>query len=166
MLTEVLMGLEHEFEETLSAVNSLPNHESFRCHEVARLLRDSPRLSSYPIVVRDGVVRYHIDLLYEIHSERCGISLERVELPPVCDLEPLPGFRERIDHSWCESGDVVIDYHPQIIVTPNNILRKVLIVAPKSELAGKAEYIPIGKEYSFFGRKWIKIGDSFTKIQI
>ncbi len=160
-------NLEQEVEIALTRVFESPRIKKSRCHEIARLLRSELQRKGYGnVAVSDGVVSYDVDFLLERHEKNFGLNEES-------DFEDEPVVRtacnkwtKRIAHSWCELGEVVVDFHHLIKATPYHILESLLIVDTKENLSGKANYQPNGKEFSVFGNTFIYVPFMFTRLRI
>ncbi len=141
-------------------------HSNYRCHEVARLVRNKLKLLGMNVKVKDGVVGYDVFSLVEEHIK--DFFEDEEEIP-----EKIP--REKTErklwlfHSWCEvidsQGDlIVIDWHNSLELSRELTLGEVLIVEYKKNLLHNYYRggITIGK--------WIistvKIPPYFTKLRI
>ena len=162
-----IKNLEQEVEEAVDRIFELPTVRKTGCHEIARLLRDELSRNGYrTISVKDGVVSYDVDFLLERHDKNRGLDqeLDFDEEPLV--RTPLNVRTKRIAHSWCELGEMIVDYHHIIRATPHHVLEGLLIVNTKENLIGKADYVPNGREFLVFGKTYIYIPFWITKLRI
>lgn len=146
-------NLEREVELALYTIFELPMFKRTRCHEIARLLRRELSRSHDGIRLMDGLVSYDVDFLLENYPDTINADRE---------AEPLTRTQTnrwtgRLQHSWLEIGEMVIDYHHVIKATPHHEFEQLLIVDSKPNLNGKVGYLPIGIEFSVFGNTFVYI---------
>lgn len=116
-----------------------------RCHDYARLLRDGLIRQGHKAVVKDG------DVIYDaVFCRRLTESRDE-------DLSKMPFARFNVCHSWCEVGDMRIDFHRQLAIrTPGLILMPTVLTMGKiGDFDGLISYDPYGREHGFGVFKFI-----------
>mgnify|MGYP001576367815 CR=1 FL=1 len=159
-------SLEQEVELAINRIYGMPGNTRFRCHEIARLLAGELKTASFPsVVVRDGVVQYKADFLLKLFEEGLDLWNDTFE-ERLVTVAQTSGHTKRIAHSWCEIGDVIVDHQNIIKIPPNTILENLTIVKTREQLAGNADYTPMGGEFTLFGKKFVYIPVYVTRLRI
>ena len=151
--------LNEDVEIALSKVFELPNREQFRCHEIARALRDKLIELGYEATVQTGIVQYDCHFLQETWLERFRQDDAEDRLVSIFEeeirLKPVKGKTPRISHSWVEVGDTIVDYQNNIPASNDTSYQGTLIVERRDRLEGKAIYRAGGGAINIFGRPFI-----------
>lgn len=108
-------------------------NSNYRCHEVARVVKNKLELLGMNVKVKDGVVGYDVPFLAQEHIKD---FLEEDEEEIV--REEAKG-KLWLFHSWCEVVDsqndlIVIDWHNSLELSRELTLGEVLIVEYKKNL--------------------------------
>jgi hypothetical protein len=132
----------------ISRMNFEGEHRGYRCHEIARTLKEKLESLGITTTVKDGSVVYDIPFLLkgfwiDLMDEHCpAIRRGLLVKKKICIL-----------HSWCEVGSteeiIVIDFHGAIHFNKDISLYEVLIIDYKKNLLH--QYYPTAV---VFGR-WI-----------
>ena len=146
--------LQEEVETSLQEIVAMPNGGNFLCHEVARLIRKSLNMKGHKVVIKDGIARYDGNFLVELFEQSSGEGVEA--------SKSQYGQSGLIAHSWCELDSIVIDHQSIIRIPPHLEFEHVTIVKKKSELQGKVDYNPVGREFRMFGRDYVCIPNGFN----
>ncbi len=159
--------LREDADGSLSKIYRLPDSKRYRCHEVARLLKDYLEKQGYEdLIVKDGIVEYSPKFLVEKYFQKDS------ELTYLLEEQALEEDQNKkstgkIIHSWIEQEDIVIDYHPILEISQDISAKEALIVEEKKKLAGKAYYNPCGKEFEIFGKGFIWVYPfNFIKLEM
>lgn len=158
--------LERDINSAFSKILSRKDSGGFRCHEVARLLRDDLTKRGYEnVIVRDGKVRYNIDFLVELMLQEDGPFRELFESSLRETL--VKGTTKYHLHSWCEIGEIIAEYNSRIEVSPDLFLHGIRIVKKREDLSGKSFYYPVGREFGMNGNRFIYFPPFYlTKLRI
>lgn len=152
--------LEQDVELALSMVFGLPEKDRYRCHEIARLLRDElVPLGHENVTVQTGIAQYDRRFLQEIWLEQFRQGDTDGRLTSIFEeelkLNPHEGKTPRISHSWVEVGDTIVDYQNNIPASNDTSYQSFLIVERRDRLEGKVIYRASGGEINIFGRPFI-----------
>ena len=151
--------LDQDVELALSKVFELPNRKQFRCHEIARSLRNELIELGYEATVQTGIVQYDRRFLQETWLERFRQNGAEDQLVSIFEeefrLNPPKGKTPRISHSWIEVRDTIVDYQNNIPASHGVSYQGFLIVERRDKLDGRAVYHPSGGEFNIFGRSFV-----------
>jgi hypothetical protein len=165
ILTKERLGedVDNLFSEILNDKKS----DKFRCHEIARLMRNGLAKEGYQNpVVRDGKAVYDMGYLKNLLFE--GLELDGEPMKET-DKEINWSNKEMISviHSWCEVDGFVIDHHNTLRPDRNTVYEMLTIIDRKENLDGKVFYDCCGKVYRFLRNNFLFIPPQYlTRIRV
>ena len=140
--------------EFLDEIRSMKDYDSFRCHEMARLLRTKFNQQGIQAQVRDGSATYSPQVINKLFAPREEDNLPewiaekfRINLrKPLC-----------LYHSWCEVENYIVDYLQHLQIDRERSLEELILINEVTSLDSHIKYNPSGSEINLFGAKRIYI---------
>jgi hypothetical protein len=150
--------LESLVNESLQRIYNNPDFNRRRCHEIARFLKTDLEKHLSDVRIVDGKVIYNAEYAYLRFVEKYFPEL-------VGEADITPKKREVCYlHSWLEVGDLMVDYHIVLKLSPDIVLENFLMVESRQSLGKIARYEPPGK---LLGRSWLYIPPLyFTRLRL
>jgi len=136
----------------LALLSKQPSFESVRCHERARSIRDGLIRQGYDAVVKDGDVIYQPDFCRRLIARK-GENLSKTYFAS-----------PKVYHSWCEIGDMRVDFHRNLKMRMAGFLVKetILLIHKIGEFDSLIHYNPCGREFGYGRFRYIYFSDLDT----
>jgi len=144
--------LKEDASSALSKILSREDSGRFRCHDIARLLRNELIGRGYEVFLKDGIVQYDVSFLIDIVMEEDNLFREYLQ---GSNMKFKNKKTQPTLHSWCEIGDVIAEYHSGILVSSDLYLYGVEIIKKKEDFEGKATHLVCGKEFGINNTRFI-----------